>query len=145
MLNLLERPDTVDDVIDASLEDWKRLGAKIVERRNALGWNREQLAYEAHISIRQLSEYESPDEVWKRYPYSIRKVIYALGWSAGDDEVILSGGEPTQRLDRVTGDADTGNDLVYIMSNIHKAGPRTRKNIKAILRNDLAELGEDED
>lgn len=127
--------DDVNEELDQL--DWHRLGDMIRTRRLELDMSQEELAHKAKVSAKKISEYEKGLQPTGRYPYKVQAVIHALGWSAGSDLDILRGGEPTGRLDQVTDASDQDSDLVFIMRNVHEAGPRTLKALRAVLESDL--------
>ncbi|MFC8201313.1 multiprotein-bridging factor 1 family protein [Streptomyces sp. NPDC057298] len=79
-------------------EAWARLGAKIRERREALGWSRRQLSEIAGVSEKSIQVAEEGRTPRARWPQSLRLIESALRWESGSMEIILNGGEAEESL-----------------------------------------------
>ncbi|MER6331828.1 helix-turn-helix transcriptional regulator [Streptomyces sp. NPDC001034] len=75
-------------------EAWARLGAKIRERREAMGLSRRQLSEAAGVSEKSIQTAEEGRMPRARWPQSLRLIENSLRWEAGSVERILEGGEP---------------------------------------------------
>ncbi|MFF0080250.1 multiprotein-bridging factor 1 family protein [Streptomyces canus] len=80
-------------------EAWARLGAKIREKREAMGLSRRQLSEEAGVSEKSIQTAEEGRTPRARWPQSLRLIENALRWEHGSMERILEGGEPDPVLD----------------------------------------------
>ncbi|QFZ75067.1 helix-turn-helix domain-containing protein [Streptomyces fagopyri] len=80
-------------------EAWARLGSKIREQREALGWSRRQLSEEAGVSEKSIQVAEEGRTPRARFPQSLRLIESALRWDQGSMQQILEGGESLPLLD----------------------------------------------
>jgi transcriptional regulator with XRE-family HTH domain len=81
-------------------QDFKRLGAKVREAREARGWRQPDLADAAHVGLSSVQNVEA-GRAFSRFPASLRKIETALGWEEGSSLAILDGGESTLRRQTV--------------------------------------------
>lgn len=77
---------------------WAELGAKIRERREALGLSRRQLSEIAGVSEKSIQVAEEGRTPRARWPQSLRLIESALRWEPGSMEIILNGGEAEETL-----------------------------------------------
>jgi transcriptional regulator with XRE-family HTH domain len=80
-------------------EAWARLGTKIRERRESLGWSRRTLSEEAGVSEKSIQVAEEGRTPRARWPQSLRLIERALRWEQESMQRILEGGEPEEFLD----------------------------------------------
>lgn len=74
-------------------DDWKRLGAYVVQRRNELGYGSQVALEEASgVSYRTISRLETGHSIGKN---NLRKLEQALLWDLGSVDAILAGGDPS--------------------------------------------------
>ncbi|WNI16948.1 hypothetical protein [Actinacidiphila sp. ITFR-21] len=75
--------------------DWERLGRRIRERREGLGFSREKLGAIASASPKTIQNAED-GRVPTRWPSTFGRIESSLGWLAGSFREVLDGGEPTE-------------------------------------------------
>lgn len=132
---------TLPPVPDEELADldWTRLADRIKRRREHFGISQAQLAQAAGVSVGTIQNLEG-GRVPGTWPRRLSPVIRALGWDAGSGLAIVSGGEPRPR----SAASDPQSDLVFILSNIAKAGPWTMRALRAVLEADIKSDKDDE-
>ena len=77
-------------------QDFKRLGAKVREAREARGWRQSDLADAAHVGLSSVQNMEA-GRAFSRVPASLRKIEATIGWEEGSALAVLAGGEPALR------------------------------------------------
>jgi transcriptional regulator with XRE-family HTH domain len=133
----LNLPDVPDDLNNL---DWTRLADYLRRRRERLGFTQAELAQSAGVSVATIQNFER-GRVPKTAPTRLTTVVMALGWVRGSGIDIARGLEPTLLKE----DADGQRTMLFIMSNLPKAGPWTLRAIRAVLESDIAAHEGDDD
>lgn len=86
---------TRKEVDATALRAWGRVGVKVKERRDELGWSQRDagLAAPGALSEATWASIEDGDG-WKSYTRTLRKVCIALRWTEDSIDRIVAGGEP---------------------------------------------------
>jgi len=123
--------------------DWQRLGIRLRDRREWLGMTQQALAAKAGVSVGTIQNFEG-GRASKTVPYRLTAVVVALGWDPGSGMAIASGGEPVSiETDKRRG---KDGDLMFVLTNAPKTGPRTWRALRAVIEADLkAGEGDDND
>lgn len=91
-------------------DDWERLGAYVVQRRNELGYGSQSALEEVSgVSYRTISRLETGHSIGKN---NLRKIERALQWQLGSMERILAGGEPISGAGPVSPARDEARSVI---------------------------------
>jgi transcriptional regulator with XRE-family HTH domain len=83
------------EITTMSPEAWARLGGKIREAREALGYSRKRLSDIAGVSEKSIQVAEEGRAPRSRWPQSLTLIEEAIGWARGSMKEVLMGGEPS--------------------------------------------------
>ncbi|MDG4857337.1 helix-turn-helix domain-containing protein [Streptomyces sp. T-3] len=123
--------------MQATDEQWKRLGQRIADRRRELGLTQVELAQAAGVDVKSIVSIEKGTPR-KRWPTSLPRLEAPLGWVPGSTREMANGGDPTplpsanQPGRAPQGAASTGLDAELLME-LATATPEQQQRVKDFL------------